>query len=241
MFMTALSEDRAGRLVEFISSGLRGTVVDIGCGWAELLMRVIAAAPQCRGLGVDLDADMIEHGRHLAEQRGLTDRITLTAGDAQTSLPDVAEAVICIGASQVWNPPSEQNLPMNYARALTSIRAYVTRRARVVYGEAIWSAPPTPEAVAPLGGRFDELVSFSELIEIAVESGFMPVAFHEASAQEWDEFESGYSACYATWLAEHAPDHPDGHEVRAMARRQRDANRGYRGTIGMAFLQLLAV
>ena len=137
-----------------------GTVVDIGCGWAELLMRVIAAAPQCRGLGVDLDADMIEHGRHLAEQRGLTDRITLTAGDAQTSLPDVAEAVICIGASQVWNPPSEQNLPMNYARALTSIRAYVTRRARVAYGEAIWSAPPTLKRSrvhgherVPAGGR----------------------------------------------------------------------------------------
>lgn len=242
MFMTALSEDRADRLVGFIAADLQGTVVDIGCGWAELLLRVVAAAPGCRGIGVDLDAEAIEHGRYLAEQRSLNDRVTLIAGDARVSAPEQAEALICIGASQVWTASTEPNPPLNYAGALAAIRAKVSRGARVVYGDAVWSAPPTPEAVAPLGGRLDELVSFAELIEIAVECGFMPVAFHEANADEWDEFESGYSASYATWLAEHEPDHPDADEVRAMAKRQRDGNlRGYRGIMGMAYLELLAV
>jgi SAM-dependent methyltransferase len=242
VFMTPLSEERAGRLVAFLSAGLRGTVVDIGCGWAELLMRVVAAAPDSHGVGVDLDADAIGRGEHLAQERGLSDRVTLTAGDAKAALPEVVDAVICIGASQVWNPPSEESLPMGYARALAAIRAMVGRGARVVYGEAIWSTPPTAAAVAPLGGRLDELVSLPELVEMSVEAGFMPLGLHEASAAEWDEFESGYSACYATWLAGHAPDHPDAAEVRAKATRQRDAYlRGYRGVMGLAYLELLAV
>jgi SAM-dependent methyltransferase len=242
VFMTPLSEERAGRLVDFVSSGLAGTAVDIGCGWAELLMRVVAAALQCHGLGIDLDTDSIEHGRRLAAGRGLTDRLTLTAADARTALPATVDAVICIGASQVWNPPSDENLPMGYGRALDAIRARVARGARVVYGEGIWSRPPTAEAIAPLGGRLDEMVSLPELVEIAVDAGFMPVAVHEANGQEWDDFESGYSACYATWLGEHAPDHPDADEVRSRAKRQRDAYlRGYRGILGMAYLQLLAV
>jgi SAM-dependent methyltransferase len=242
VFMTPLSEERAGRLVDFVGFDLNGLVVDIGCGWAELLLRAVAGAPQSHGLGVDLDTEAIEHGRRLAVERGLTDLVTLSVADAKTVLPDAVDAVICIGASHVWNPPSDENLPMGYARALDAIRARVSRGARVVYGEGIWSQPPTAAAIAPLGGRLDEMVSLAELVEIAVAAGFMPMAVHEADAQEWDDFESGYSACYARWLAEHAVDHPDAEEVGRKAKRQRDAYfRGYRGILGMAYLQLLAV
>jgi hypothetical protein len=242
VFMTPLSEERAGRLVDFVTADLRGTVVDIGCGWAELLLRAVAAAPQAQGQGVDLDTDSIEHGRRLAAERGVADRVTLTVADAKVVLTDTVESLICIGASQVWNPAGDESLPMGYARALEAIRARVVRGGRVVYGEAIWSQPPTAEAIAPLGGRLDEMVSMAELVEIAVDAGFMPMAVHEADTQEWDDFESGYSACYARWLVEHAPDHPDTDEVRRRARRQRDAYlRGYRGILGLAYLQLFAV
>jgi hypothetical protein len=43
-------------------------------------------------------------------------------------------------------------------------------------------------------------------------------------------------------LAGHEPDHPDADEVRAMATRQRGGYLcGYRGIMGMAYLQLLAI
>jgi len=221
-FMTPLSGGRADELVRFLADGLDGTVLDIGCGWAELLLRVVEAAPAAHGLGVDTDVSAIAHGRELAARRGVSDRVTLRAADGRTLAPQPAEAVICIGASQVWGPPVEDNRPLDYAAALTAIRAMVSRGAHVVYGEGIWSRPPTPEAVAPLGGRRDEFVSLAQLVEVAVAQGFMPVAVHEASIDEWDEFETGYSACYAHWLAEHGADHPKAREVRERARRQRD-------------------
>ncbi len=62
------------------------------------------------------------------------------------------------------------------------------------------------------------------------------------SIDEWDEFESGYGACYASWLVEHGSEHPDAAEVRARAGRQRAGYfGGYRGIMGMAYLALLAV
>jgi SAM-dependent methyltransferase len=241
-FMTPLSGQRADALVQFVAAGLRGTVVDIGCGWAELLLRLVAAQPDAIGVGVDLDAGSVEHGRQLARRRGVSERVDLRVGDAKLLAPDRADAVICIGASQVWGPPVEDKEPLDYAGALAALRAMVSPGARVLYGEGVWTATPTPEATGPLAGRPDEFVSLARLLELAVERGFQPVAVHEASQDEWDEFESGYAACYAHWLAEHGSDHPDADEVRARAARQRSAYYGgYRGVLGLAYLGLLAV
>ena len=241
-FMTPLSEQRADSLVGFLAGDLRGGVLDIGCGWGELLLRVATTAPDAVGFGIDLDGESIEHGRQLAAQRGLSQRVTLVCGDAKTDSPRKADALICIGASQIWGPPVDDNQPLDYASALMALRLKVPRGAHVVYGEGIWSQPPTPEAVEPLSGRLDEFVSLPELADIAVAHGFMPVSIEEASLDEWDEFESGFSARYARWLSEHGRDHPDAAEVRARAARQRTAYlRGYRGILGMAYLSLLAI
>lgn len=245
-FMSPLSDRRAEKLVQFLGNGVPEVVLDVGCGWAELLLRTVAASPGCRGIGIDRDARAIDHGRALAVSRGLGERVTLTVGDASVEAPQAADALICIGASQIWadpgaagQPPTE---PLDYRRALTAIRGTVPRGGRVVYGEGIWSAPPTAKAIAPLAGRLDEFVSLPELVEVAVDCGFAPMAVHEADGDEWDSFESGYTACYARWLADHEPQHPDADEVRRRASRQRAAYlQGYRGILGLAYLELLAV
>jgi len=112
-FEAPLSEERAGQLVGFLTRDLHGTVLDIGCGWAELLLRVVAASPDAFGIGVDTHEAAIEHGRHLAEQRGLTKRVNLLCGDAKIRAPERVDAVVCIGASQVWGPPVEANQPLD--------------------------------------------------------------------------------------------------------------------------------
>jgi hypothetical protein len=244
-FLSPLSDPRAARLVQFLAGGEPRVVLDLGCGWAELLLRTLNAVPKSLGTGVDNDSQAIEHGRVLAANRGLSDRVTLIAGDASVEAPQRADGVICIGASQIWDPgfgngPITE--PLDYRRALTAIRGVVPRGGRVVYGEAIWSAAPTAAAIAPLAGRLDEFVSLAELIEIAVGCGFAPTAFHEADLAEWDVFESGVGACYARWLSDHDPEGPESDEVRQRARRHRDSYlHGYRGVLGMAYLELLAI
>jgi SAM-dependent methyltransferase len=240
-FLSPLSESRAARLVAFLAEGEPSTVLDVGCGWGELMLRVLEASPATRGVGVDLDEEALTGGRRNAADRGLADRATFEALDAR-EVTGTFGAVTCIGASQIWGPGVEEAQPLDYAAALTALRGLLPRGGRLVYGEGIWSSPPTPAAVAPLAGRDDEYVRLGALVELAKEQGFAVLATHEADLDEWDVFESGFAAGYARWLAAHAVDDPDAEEVRGLAARQHAAYfDGYRGILGLAYLHLVAV
>ena len=65
-FLSPLSEERADRLVAFLTEHEPATVLDVGCGWAELLLRVLEAAPRATGLGIDLDEESLAHARRVA-------------------------------------------------------------------------------------------------------------------------------------------------------------------------------
>ena len=242
-FLAPLSEQRAAGLVTWLTTELdSGTVLDIGCGWGELLLRIAEAAPSCQAVGVDTDESSLQEARRRASARGLSDRVSFLAGDGEHVGPAVVDALVCIGATQVWGPPVEAGQPLDYDSALDAIRGRVPDGGRVVYADGIWSRPPTPEATAQLGGRDDELVTLDVLCSLAEEAGFEVASADEATMEEWDVFEAGFTARYDTWLAHHSPGHPDAASVRERAARQRASYvDGYRGVLGMGYLQLLAV
>jgi cyclopropane fatty-acyl-phospholipid synthase-like methyltransferase len=243
-FLSPLSDARADQLVSWLAAGLAdgGTVLDVGCGWGELPLRVAAAAPLARVIGIDLDEERIAEARRRTTDRRLDERATFLATDGLAAGPSPVDGLVAIGATQVWGPAVTDGHPLDYGSALAAMRARVVRGGRVVYADAIWSRSPTPEATAPLSGRDDEFVRLDQLVDLAVEHGFAVAGVREASLDEWDEFESGYTARYATWLAQHDPGHPDAAEVRERAARQRSGYlQGYRGVLGMAYLQLVAV
>jgi cyclopropane fatty-acyl-phospholipid synthase-like methyltransferase len=240
-FLAPLSEERAGRLVSFLAGDGPSTVLDLGCGWAELLLRVLEATPGAVGTGIDLDEHALAAAREAASGRGIAHRASFEARDAR-DLHGTYDAVTCIGASQIWGSAVEENQPLDYVAALDALRGLLPRGGRLVYGEGIWSAPPTPEATAPLSGRDDEYVSLGRFVELAETHGFSVMAASEASLDEWDVFESGFTAGYARWLAAHEADDPEASEVRTLAARQHAAYySGYRGVLGLAYLQLVAI
>lgn len=246
-FLSPLSDQRADAQAAWLAEGLgSGTVLDVGCGWGELLLRVLARASAATAIGVDLEPLRLQEARRRAAARGLGERARFVTGDAsgevRDRLPPVVDALVVSGASQVWGPPVEEGRPLDYGAALAAVRAHVHRGARVLYADAIWSRPPTPAAVAPLSGRDDEFATLHELTELAVEHGFAVVAFGESSLEEWDAFESGFGAGVARWLDRHGAAHPEAGAVAARAADQRAAYlQGYRGVLGYAHLQLLAV
>ena len=90
-FHGPLSEVRAARIVARLTANRPRTVLDIGCGWGELMLRVLAAAPDATGLGLDTDEGDLARGRASARARGLDGRVTFVrspgsgpAGDPPT-------------------------------------------------------------------------------------------------------------------------------------------------------------
>jgi SAM-dependent methyltransferase len=238
-WLTPLSEERAAGLVEFVADPEPADVLDLGCGWGELLLRVLAAAPRAHGRGVDSAAPSIARAVEQARVRGLAARATFEATPVRDADLRPADAVICVGASQIWGPPVEEAQPLDYAAALHALRDLVRPGGRLVYGEAIWSAPPHPAATAPLSGRDDEFVTLDALVELTREAGFEMLRADRADLDEWDDFEAGFRDRFTRWLETHGHDHPAAPEIRRRHEQQRAAyEEGYRGVLGMAYLCL---
>ena len=238
-WLTPLSEERAAHLVAFLSDPAPAEVLDMGCGWGELLLRVLAAAPQALGRGVDSAPASIDRARQQAVTRGLLNRAAFDLMPGVEAQDRPADAVICIGASQIWGPPVEDAQPLDYAAALRALRSLVLPGGRLVYGEAIWTATPHPAATAPLAGRDDEYLTADALRGQIRAAGFEVVDEDNASVQEWDVFEAGYRGRFTRWLEAHDAGHPAAGQVRRQYEEQRAAyEEGYRGVLGMAYFCL---
>lgn len=52
-FNAPLSSERAGRLAGELAALNPAAVLDLGCGWGELLLRIVAGCRDARGVGID--------------------------------------------------------------------------------------------------------------------------------------------------------------------------------------------
>jgi cyclopropane fatty-acyl-phospholipid synthase-like methyltransferase len=239
-FHGPLSEARAARLVDRLTRATPGTVLDIGCGWGELMLRILAAVPSATGLGIDTHEPDLTRGRENAKTRGLSGRVTFVNESGIRMSRGPADLVLCLGASHAL---SGAEPPKHTEGALRALRRLVTPGGRVLLGESFWQRPPTAAELAAMwpGTTAGELPDLAGLVDLAVDAGFRAAWTETASLDEWEEFESGYQADEEEWLAAHR-DHPLAAETRQRVDEHRSYwLRGYRGVLGLAYLTLVPV
>lgn len=243
-FHGPLSEARAARMIGRLTEGTHtpppATVLDIGCGWGEFMLRVLEAVPGATGVGIDVNEDDLARGRANARARGLSDRVRFVRESAAGSAHGPADIVLCLGASHAL---SDARPPEHTVAALQALRRLVAPGGRVVLGEGFWQRPPTSEELAGMwpGTSAAEFHDLAGLVDLALDAGFRPAWIESASQDEWEQFESGYQADVEEWLAAH-PDHPSAQETRDRVAAHRSTwLRGYRGILGLAYLTLVPV
>ncbi|MEU4034261.1 SAM-dependent methyltransferase [Streptomyces collinus] len=234
-FHGPLSEARAAAMVRRLAAAGPGRVLDVGCGWGELMLRVLEAVPGARGVGVDLGGADLERGRRNAAARGLADRVEFVQESATGTRRGPADLVLCLGASQALStaePPT--------AAALRELRRLVADGGRVLLGEGFWQRPPTEAELAGMwpGASAGDHHDLGTLLDLAVEAGFRPEWTETAGPDEWEEFESAYQADAEVWLAGH-PGHPMAPATRERLDRHRRQWMTYRGVLGLAYLTLV--
>jgi SAM-dependent methyltransferase len=229
-FNSPLSADRADRLARDLAARKPATVTDLGCGWGELLLRVVANTVDARGVGVDTHGPDLERGRAAAAARGMADRVTFVDAPAAEST-DRSDVVISIGAYQAFG---------GVAEAFRALFDRVNPGGCVLAGIEYWERTPTAEELAHMWPDMsvDDCTDLATLVDVASAAGFRPLRIETVARGEWEEFESGHTADAEEWLLAN-PDHPDADALRTRVDAARSIwLRGHRDVMGFAYLTL---
>lgn len=223
---TPLSEEHATLLLERLDVARGQEVLDLGCGWGELLLRAIADRPAATGIGLDSDPRALQRGREAAAKRGLSDRVSFVIGDAP-GWTSPADRVVCIGASHAWGGSAE---------TLHALSGLVRPGARILFGDGCWERPPPSEAAAAIFG--EDILALSDLVEQAMAGGWHLIHLSTADQREWDDFEATWRAGRQEWLKANPHDSRAGPVRHKIDLQVRDYVGSYRGVLGFAYLIL---
>jgi SAM-dependent methyltransferase len=227
-FNAPLSSSRADALVASLSRQSPLMVLDVGCGWGEMLLRILSACDESTGVGVDRDAALLDRGRANALDRGISTRVSFVE-DVVPVEGVSGDVVICVGADHAYGTQRD---------ALRVLRGLVNPGGRLLFGSGFWERIPSNVEAEAVGLTPDSLSDLAGLVDMALAEGFRPLFIQTANRDEWESFESGYLADTEEWLLDHGGD-PTADALRAKS----DSHRtewltGYRDVLGFAYLTL---
>lgn len=176
--------------------GQGSTVLDVGCGPAELLRRVCEETG-ASGIGVDTSPFAIEEARRRIATSPARERVALHLADATTWRPDGSHnLVICIGPG--WDSGGWTALAI-WASGHASAGGHL------LLGEAAWRSDPPADALATLGIVADAYILATDVDQAVVVAGAEVEWSHWASRGEW----AAYAEAYRTSMRQFVRDHPD--------------------------------
>src|ERR1700722_6892481 len=102
LFLSPLSEAKADWLISLLDPPQGAVVLDIGCGKAGFLRRLLGQRSTVGGIGVDTNPAFIAAAVEAAAAEGLGDRLALVEQSAETLLQErpSIDILLCFGASQ---------------------------------------------------------------------------------------------------------------------------------------------
>ena len=220
-----LSEEHAELLMDRLDVRPGACVADLGCGWGELLLRVVARAGQVTGIGVDTDAGALRRAGRLAAERHLDGQVQFTSADV-SGWNGPADRVLCAGASHAWGGTTP---------ALNALAGVVPAGSRLLFGDGYWETAPSAAATEMFG---EQVLPLAGLLEACRSADWRVIHMSVASQLEWDDFESTFRAGRQEWLLAH-PGHPRAADLRDwLDARERQYFEVYRGVLGFAYLVL---
>jgi cyclopropane fatty-acyl-phospholipid synthase-like methyltransferase len=140
-FNSPLSLTRAGGLIRLLAPQPGERVLDLGCGWGELLVHLVTSAPGVVGDGIDSSRIAIDRGR-----RSAPPTVRLHVGDAG-AWDEPADVIVCIGSSHAFG---------GVAGALAAIGRLLRPGGRALLGEGFWAKLPSAAALRGLGDATQE-------------------------------------------------------------------------------------
>lgn len=199
--LSPLSEERIAWLLTTLdAAGLSPNprVVDIGCGKAELALR-IAERFLGSATGVDPNTAFLAEAHERAAQLGLNGRFqAVESTAAQAHLPQRAfDLACCIGSTHAFG---------GFVETIEGLKRLVVPHGLVLIGDGYWRKPPDAAYLAFLGTTEAEFVTHGESQARVSSRGVSLIASWESSHDEWDAYEDLYAGSMGAYLDAHPND-----------------------------------
>ena len=221
-----LSSEKVDELVAVLDLSPGARVLDIACGKAELLVRLVKRYG-ASGDGVDLSPYCVRDARARAQERvpGAALVFHELDGRAFTAAPGWYDLALCLGASWVFG---------GHRGTLQALRRFLRPGGLVVVGEPYWRRTPDPDYLRASGYDAAAFTTHAGNVAIGLDLGLVFLYSLVSSEDDWDGYE-GRQWRTAEWYAAAHPDDPDAAEVVQRQRAHREVYlRWERDTLGWA-------
>jgi len=209
-----IGEAAIDELVELLALPRDARVLDLGCGKAELLIR-LARRWQCRGVGVDLSEPFVAEARQRVEAAGLRPAIQVELGEGSRyeAAPESFDVVSCLGASWIFG---------GHEGTLRALMGWARPQGLIVVGEPFWRGDPSPAYLRATGYAASSFGTHATNVETGLRLGLGLLHTWVSSPRDFDRYEGLQWNAIERHAREH-PDDPDNGERLGTLRKGRDA------------------
>ena len=198
-FYSPLSTQKIDRVLNLIPLTPTDKVIDVGCGRAEMLIR-LCERTGAQGIGIDFNPTFIQQAQQNAVGRITDNQIMwISKPVAEVDIePTSLKAALCIGATHAFG---------NYHTTLTILSELVEPGGHILVGEGYWKTLPGQAYLDFLGATVDDYDTHANNIRAGANAGLKPLYAVVSSDDEWDHYEGLYAR--AIELYTHANDDSD--------------------------------
>ena len=209
------SAAKLDELVKLLPLKARTRVLDVACGKAELLLKILHQY-DATGVGVDISPYEVEEANRRAVTHNLEDQVEIVQGDGAEydADPGSFDMAMCIGATWVWD---------GYLGTIEALKKIVVPGGLIAIGEPFKLKEPDSAYVAANPDFLQTLRTHAENVMVAQEAGLTLLYALVSNQDDWDRYEGTQTLAAETYALEQ-PDDPD---VPELLTRRREADTEY--------------
>ena len=185
-FMNPLAEKDVDEMIEALELGPGAHLLDLGCGKAEILLRIVERYPDVRATGLDNSPAVLAEARRQAEARVPESKVVLLEQDVRDYAPESGSFDLVISTGGV-------SFRGGVGGTLAVLSGYVAPGGKLLFGEGYWQEEPSAEYLVALGAARDELKDYEGTIAAAVETGLELKRAVTSSIGDWDAYEDAWA------------------------------------------------
>jgi cyclopropane fatty-acyl-phospholipid synthase-like methyltransferase len=229
-FMNPLAEEDVDEMIEALELEPGAHVLDLGCGKAEVLLRIVERYPDVRATGLDRSPAILAEARRQAEARVPESRVMLLEQDVREYDPEPGAFDLVVSTGGV-------SFRGGVGGTLAVLYGFVAPGGKLLFGEGYWREEPSAEYLVALGAAREELRDYQGTIEAAQDLRLELKRAVTSSVEDWDAYEDAWAR-----NGERYADAHEGAEGVAELRewvaagRERYQALGGRDTLGFALL-----